>query len=157
MDRFLRGFLVLAMTTALVLPAGMLHVATAHKGAKGIVKQRMMAMKSLQDGMKALAAMKRGKAPFQAKKVREIATSMKAHAVAMPEQFPKGSNKAPSEATPAIWQDWTKFQAIAGELEKYAGELAEEAGQQPATAFGLLSKIGGTCSGCHKGFREEKK
>jgi len=148
------------ITTIAIL--GVLFVAgittvEAHKGAKGIVMQRMMSMKSMGDGMKELAAMVTGKAPYDSNKTKTIATTIKEHAVGIPKQFPKGSIKGPSEALPAIWKDWDGFKGHAGDLAALADKLAGSADSGKTAALGMFVQLGKNCSGCHRDFRKKKK
>jgi len=132
-------------------------VVFAHKGAKGIVMKRMMAMKSMGDGMKNLSQMVRGKTAFDAAKVTSIAKSMKQHAAKIPEQFPKGSLQKPTEALPAIWEKWDDFKGHADNLAELAGELEAAAASGKAASLAAFAKIGKTCSGCHQDFRMKKE
>lgn len=129
----------------------------AHKGAKGIVMERMMSMKSMGDGMKAIAAMVTGKAPYDASKTKVIAAEIEKHATGIPKQFPKGSIKGPSEALPAIWTDWAGFKGHADALARLAGQLAGTADSGKTTALGVFARMGKTCSGCHDDYRKAKK
>ena len=129
----------------------------AHKGAKGIVMERMMAMKGMGDGMKSIAAMVTGKAPYDAAKTKGIAVEIKKHATGIPKQFPKGSIKGPSEALPAIGKDWDDFKGHADELAKLADQLAGSADSGKVAALGLFAKMGKTCSGCHQDYRKKKE
>lgn len=129
----------------------------AHKGAKGIVKERMMSMKSMGDGMKAIAVMVTGKAPYDATKTRSVAAEIQNHASGILKQFPKGSIKGPSEALPAIWKDWDGFKGHADALARLAGQLADSADSGKAAALGLFARMGKTCSGCHDDYRKKKK
>ena len=144
---------VIALVIGLAVTVSGVH---AHKGATGVVMERMMAMKSMGDAMKSLAAMVTGKAVFEADEVHKIGSRIKAHAADIPTMFPKGSIKGPSEATPAIWSDWESFKKHASELEKLATQLEGEAGSQKSVALGLFAKMGKTCSGCHEDFRQKK-
>lgn len=154
--RFWRSPIVAVGFVAGALLAGMSAV-EAHKGAKGIVMERMMSMKSMGDGMKSLAAMVTGKAPYDAAKARSIASEIKKHASGIEKQFPKGSIKGPSEALPAIWTDWPGFTSQADELTKLADQLGGSADSGKAAALGLFAKMGKTCSGCHQDYRKKKK
>lgn len=101
----------------------------AHGGATGVVKERMELMESMGDAVKALAAMFRGKEPYDAERVRRLAGSIEAHgAEAMTKLFPEGSLDHPSEALPAIWKEWPRFEALARDTASYAGALREAAG-----------------------------
>ena len=145
----------IALIAALVVAS--ISTVQAHKGATGIVMQRMMAMKSMGDGMKELAAMVTGKAPYDAGKTKTIADTIKKHAAGIPKQFPKGSIKGPSEDLPAIWKDWDGFKGHADELVKLADQLAGSSDNGKAVALGFFAKIGKTCSGCHQDYRKKKK
>ena len=144
----------LAVASVVVMGISTVH---AHKGAKGIVMERMMSMKSMGDGMKLIAAMVTGKAPYDASKTKAIATEIKMHAAGIPKQFPKGSIKGPSEALPAIWKDWDAFKGHADELAKLADQMAASADSGKVVALGLFAKIGKTCSGCHQDYRQKKE
>ncbi len=132
-------------------------IVLAHKGAKGIVMKRMMAMKSMGDGMKDLSQMVTGKTAFDAAKVTGIAKSLKQHAAEIPEQFPKGSMQKPTEALPVIWEKWDDFKGHAENLAELAGELEAAAASGKAASLATFAKIGRTCSGCHQDFRMKKE
>ena len=81
----------MAILIVVIAATGVTSTVWAHKGAKGIVMERMNAMKSMGDGMKTLAAMVTGKAPYNAGNAQSIAITIKKHAADIPKQFPKGS------------------------------------------------------------------
>lgn len=133
-------------------------VAYAHGGATGIVKERMEAMKSLGGAGKALAAMAKAEAPFDAEAAALHARTMAAHGgEAMTKLFPDGSLDAPTEALPAIWEDWDRFSELADLLTTRAEalEVAAQTGGLDAMrpAFAGVAE---TCGACHKAFRKEK-
>ena len=147
-------------TVALVTAFALIGVTTtvlAHKGATGVVKDRMMAMKSLGDSMKALSLMVTGKAPYDAAETKKIAVAIKGHAEAIPKLFPKGSISGPSEALPNIWTDWETFTGLAGSLEKLSDDLGAAADTGKAASLAVFAKMGKTCSGCHQDFRKKKE
>jgi len=142
-------------------------VAWAHSGAKGVVKERMTAMKDMAGTMKAMAPMMRGQAPYDAAAVRDGAARIAAHGGdAMTRLFPEGSGHAPSEVKPEVWQDWQAFSELAAELEARATALGLAAGnglgagtpsgplaEQPANE--VFVQVGRSCSACHSRFRIE--
>ncbi|MDE0034017.1 MAG: cytochrome c [Deltaproteobacteria bacterium] len=154
----------------LVLAAGTVY---AHRGATGIVKERMDAMMSLGDAMKALTAMMRGKRPYNVERVRNYATTVARHGSEdMTRLFPEGSLQHPTRAKPAIWADWEHFSALATELTVYAGVLKSAAANQRAPGRGgttpvdltpeelatmapdaAFERLRRTCSDCHRTFR----
>lgn len=145
-----------ALTVMAALVVVGITTVEAHKGAKGIVMERMMAMESMGDGMKAIAAMVTGKVPYDVAKTKASAVEIKKHAAGIAKQFPKGSIKGPSEALPAIWENWDAFIGHADDLAKLADQLAASADSGKVAALGLFAKMGKTCSGCHQDYRKKK-
>ncbi|MEX0344836.1 MAG: cytochrome c [Rhizobiaceae bacterium] len=144
------------LATAILLVAAV--SAFAHSGAKGIVKQRMDAMGDIADQMEVLGAMMKKQTDFNPAIASKAADAIAGHALHIPTLFPEGSNEHPSEALPAIWTDWAKFEAIATELKDGASELSVTAGSAASTmeiaaSFGKVAK---TCISCHEGFRLKK-
>lgn len=149
----------LRLAAALVtITSVMVGLAYAHSGATGIVKERMDAMADVGKNMKAIAAIMKGEVAFDGKTVRSSAEVIAAHADKIPHLFPKGSTKKPSEALPAIWQDWEGFTKLGVDLKTKAGELAiaADSAQSPADLLDALKAVGATCKGCHEKFRMAK-
>ncbi|WP_170362736.1 c-type cytochrome [Ruegeria arenilitoris] len=113
------------LTTGAVLASMIAVTALAHGGATGIVKERMDGMSAMKDAMKTLTPMMQGKTPYDAGTVRDAAETIGRHAGdSMTRLFPEGSDGMPSEAKPAIWQDWDAFAELAEQLQTYAEGLA---------------------------------
>lgn len=131
-------------------------LAFAHKGATGIVKERMDGMMVLGQSMKSLSALVKSGERDEARFV-EIARDLKAHSgKAMNDRFPQDSLQKVSEAAPAIWENWERFAGISDELFIAANEL-EVGASNPEFDFGAsLKRIGSTCSSCHEVFRIKK-
>ncbi len=161
------------LAIGLAAPVGVL----AHSGATGIVKERMELMKSVGAAMKILAKMFKGEEPYDADAVRKAATQIQGHGgEAMTKLFPEGSLDRPTEALPAIWQDWPQFETLAGRLADYSGALVKAAGNgagaldgaavgenpdpnalaamPPQASFVQLTQ---TCRSCHSKFRVKKE
>ncbi|HHI82828.1 MAG TPA: cytochrome c [Rhizobiales bacterium] len=160
------------------LVAFMAPAVLAHKGATGIVKKRMEAMKEMGKGMKTVGLMISGRKDYDAVQVRAAARMIRAHAQKIPGLFPEGSGHKPSVARAEIWKDWQRFKAQAEQLAVFAGALEKGAdnnrkmmaampmdmskmndpdhlaGMPPKMIF---ARIGKTCKGCHETFRKEKK
>jgi len=137
-------FLVTPILGALAMLSVYTPEAIAHKGAKGVVKKRMDAMKSIGDNMKAIKKMLAGEQPYDAGKVKKAAGAIKSHAgKPLVKLFPKGSMQKPTEATPKIWEDWDAFEENAMRLQVYAGVLEASAGRPEgaAEASGLSETI----------------
>lgn len=130
--------------------------AAAHKGATGIVKQRMDAMKSMADATKAVKAELGKGAGYDAAVVIFHAGAIETHAgqdlVAL---YPKGSDGHPSEAKPKIWSEPAAFATAAETLKLRAQALAAAAksGTPPNAEFKALLQA---CAACHKSFRVKR-
>jgi cytochrome c556 len=100
----------------------------AHGGATGIVKERMDAMSDMSKAMKTLTPIIRGKTEYDSRLVSElalrIANQSGQHLLMM---FPEGTEGDPSEAKPAIWTQWGRFETYANELEIIAKALSQSA------------------------------
>ena len=120
----------------------------AHKGATGMVAERMEAMKSLGDAMKSLGAMYRGRAPYDA---ASRTTAL----------FPPGSLHHPSEAQPEIWEEWERFGELTEDLRISDSAFAAAAGadtgssEAPSQSRAASARLGRACSTCHTEFRKE--
>ena len=146
------------MIVALGLAIGLICFASgptyAHKGASGLVKQRMDDMKRLKDAMKALKSAVTAAKPPSPKFRARHATAIARIAQQMAALFPNGSNHKPSEALDRIWTDWPSFKAEISKLEAGATMLAN-AGS--ATEFvASFRALGASCQSCHKNYRIEK-
>lgn len=163
MKRTIIASTVLAATASVVL---------AHSGATGVVKERMDQMGMIGKSMKAIGGMVKGQEDYDAATVRSEAGMIASHGgETLTKLFPEGSTKHPSEARPAIWSDWKRFQQLADDLTLYANALAAGAendrGNQSASTGSpsdlttmspddLFAKVAGTCLACHKDFRVKK-
>jgi cytochrome c556 len=133
-------------------------LALAHEGATGVVKERMDLMGDQKKDMKLLNDMAKGKTPFDAVKATAAARDLEITAKKIPDLFPEGSTSHPSEALPAVWEEWDRFKGSAKDLEDSANALAtalDAPGQhdwKPA-----LQKVTDACKSCHEDFRSKEK
>lgn len=129
----------------------------AHKGATGVVKQRMELMEKIGDSMKEMKGMMKNEAPFDAVKVMQNALTIHQASRRVTKLFPEGSIHGPSEALPEIWKDWERFSTLSNTFTLEAKKLLDIAGQGNQKAsmkqFRILTK---TCRSCHSDFREKK-
>jgi cytochrome c556 len=146
----------IGIATAAILSATILS-AYAHGGATGVVMERMMIMKSIQNHMKVVGEMVQGKRNFTAETVKVAGKSIADHADEIPHKFPKGSIEEPSEATHSIWQDWEKFMKLTEELKVTALAMADAAGNanDASVIRPHFADVGKTCSACHEDFRKQ--
>ena len=80
MRRFRKTVFVIGLAAASAIVLTGAYEASAHKGAKGIVKVRMDAMKSIGEAMKSMKKMFVGERPYDAKKVEAAAKVIETHA-----------------------------------------------------------------------------
>lgn len=147
--RFLTAF---AITAILITPAN------AHKGATGVVKERMDLMSSLGKTMKSLNAMARGKTDYDQAAIKSAAEQILRQSKQMQSLFPEGSNQMPSVAKPEIWTRPGEFKALAVALGTEAVKLGglDKSGGRDALKQ-QFRRVGKTCSACHKPFRSKKR
>ncbi|MEO4043667.1 cytochrome c [Hoeflea sp. CAU 1731] len=130
--------------------------AFAHSGASGVVLERMEMMKDISDQMKIIVTMIRGEEEYDAAKAQAAAQAIAAHAQELTEKFPEGSIGHPSEALPAIWENWDDFVEQTEQLHATAIALSDQAASADG-ADGLreeIAAVGQTCSSCHQDFRK---
>lgn len=143
----MKNFLPLALSAGLLFSVS----ALAHKGATGIVKERMDNFKASQMALKQIfAASKRNN--FE--DIVPLANQIKNWAEIMPTKFPAGTDGPPSEAAPAIWTDFEGFKLAAKENFEAASflEIAALNGDAKATAK-AIKQLAGTCKSCHQSYR----
>lgn len=153
MRRKLKCFVFLATSLAA-------SIALGHGGATGIVKERMDQMDAVSKAMKTLNAMLKERIPFNAAEAARLANEVSGNGgKVLTRLFPEGTLDKPTEALPAIWNDWPRFEALANEMELSASRLAEtlrvssEAPEDFKVQFRTLAQ---TCKSCHDDFRLEK-
>ena len=134
-----------------VLPSAE-HSAYAHQGATGIVKERMDEFQKVRGQMKQI---RRALESQNFAAVAALSEDMMPWAHNMAEAFPEGSDIAPSEALPAIWQDKAGFaQAISDYRDAInALNLAAQSGENDAVRTGF-KRLGSTCKSCHSTYRQ---
>lgn len=117
----------------------------AHGGATGIVKERMDTMEVISKANKTLGAMFKGDVDFDPESVRDAALQIKSHSgETMTKLFPEGSDGKPSEALPAIWEDWATFEALADDLATFSQTLADTAANPRGGPHGGKGMMGGS-------------
>jgi cytochrome c556 len=142
------------LTAAMIFSAAV----WAHSGATGVVKERMDMMKELGDNMKALKSLVRNRTDFDAEKVAELAYGIQEVSNHVVNKFPEGSNDSPSEALPAIWEDWDRFAGLIDQMNAEAARLGEVAGDgDQSGVIRQFASLGKTCRSCHTDFRKKKE
>ena len=125
---------------------------SAHQGASGIVKERMDNFSQARSQMKQInAALRAGDLPA----VAEITSQMMAWADEMQDAFPEGSDGAPSEASPAIWQDAEGFAAAIARYDAAIDGLYKAAdANDDSAALASFKTLGASCKSCHRAYRK---
>lgn len=122
------------------------------------VADRQAAMKAVGGAMKALAAMAKGEAPFDAAAVKTNAETIATKFEAAKALFPDGSDKGEKEtwAKAEIWQDKDTFLQILDDGIVEANAVAG-AGDVDALRPALGGLGGKGCKACHEKFRRPKE
>lgn len=122
------------------------------------VTDRQEAMKQVGDAMKAIAAIAKGEAAFDAAVIKSNAENMAKQFELAKAMFPDGSETGEKEsrAKPEIWSDKDTFMKLMDDSITGANAVAavtEEAALRPA--LGALGND--SCKACHKKFRKPKE
>ena len=131
----------------------------AHEGAKGVVKQRMDAMKTMASSMKSLHAIATGKAKFDREKVKTNTSAIRnVGGEKLLKMFPQGSVMSPSEAKPEIWENWPAYVNLVENLSQKldAMDAVLSTAVTRAEFYSTFRGLSQTCSNCHKRFRAKK-
>ncbi len=130
-------------------------LALAHKGASGVMKERMDMMSVLGNNTKALAMMARGRTALDWQIVEQAGQAAVHTGQTFPEKFPADSFKAPSEAKRNIVSELENFTLLAVGLAEAGQALQNAADMQDEGAF-LVAFQGyaQTCKACHSLYRE---
>lgn len=98
--------------------------AIAHKGATGMLLERMNGMLAMGEATKLITPMMRGQEGYDAAHTTAYADVLRTHSGdALLALFPEGMNAAPSVAKDNIWTHWDAFEALAYELALFAEAL----------------------------------
>lgn len=125
--------------------------APAHQGATGIVKERMDAFKASQQHLKSVITAAK---TDEFEQVEKLARQLAEWGRAMPDYFPADSAHPPSEAAPAIWQDFSGFSAAVDRFTRSSIQLATagEAKDRKAV-FTAIEAVAASCKSCHSDYR----
>jgi cytochrome c556 len=136
-----------------------LITATIAIGITGVVaqtdalSQRKALMKKNSQHTKAVSAMVKGDAPFDAKAVTAAFTQWSETAAQLPKLFPDDSKGGDTRALPKIWSDRKGFDAEIAAFTKAAAARPTDV-EGLKKAFPAVSKA---CGDCHEGYRAAAK
>ncbi len=144
----------------LIVGALSLNVANAHKGATGIIKERMDTMSDMGKSIGILIDMIKGKTTYDAVIASDAASALQNHTNTMANQYPdtveSRENKF-TQAMPSVWTDRVKFEELVDALSREVSTLNKIAANKD---FKLLrpqiAQVAKSCSACHEKFRKPK-
>ena len=127
--------------------------ALAHKGAMGIVKERMDKFEASEQATRRIKqALSRGDTAVVTAEA-EILVSWTRE---MESYFPENRNQSPSEAKDEIWLEWDKFVGAIQSFDNAARALIETAAaEDPRALRGAFRNMTKSCKSCHQQFRED--
>lgn len=149
----------LGMAAAILALAGGFAAAQAQTNAEKTIAARQEVMKANGGAMRALTPIVRGEAPWNQQAAVQAATTLAGAGAKIPSVFPEGTgpNAGKTDALPAIWQNWSDFQAKAKALETEATKLLQLAQSGDESGFkSQFPNVGRACGGCHESYRVNK-
>ena len=143
----------LCAISALALSLSSPPAVLAHKGAIGIVKERMDKFKASEKATKRIKqALSRGDTAV----VMAEAEFLVSWASEMDSYFPENSNQSPSEAKDEIWLQWDDFVGAIQSFENASTALIDAAATEDPRVMGSAFKeMTKSCKSCHQQFRED--
>ncbi|MEG3618716.1 cytochrome c [Magnetovibrio sp. PR-2] len=133
-------------------------IASAHGGATGVVKERMDLMDKTGEAMKKITAMFKRQQPYNADEIARLSALIAGKGGEnLTKLFPEHSLDKPTEALPAIWERWDRFESLAGQLTEQAQLLEGGAPQMMPNAMMSFMGLAKTCNDCHTEFRKKKE
>ncbi|PTV93312.1 cytochrome c556 [Rhodobacter aestuarii] len=136
-----------------LIALGVATMAFAHGGVKNpAVLARMENMKAISDQMKGLAAMAKEERPFDAAQIVRSLEQISADAARIPALFQAPETDPKSEALPAIWQEFDRFENLSADLSVAVTEVG--APENLTDLRSAVQQIGVTCKACHDPFRD---
>jgi cytochrome c556 len=135
-------------------------VATAdgHAEVNPAVKARQAHMQLYAHNLGVLGGMAQGKIDYDAGAAQAAADNMVALGVINQASYwPAGTDASAIEGTaalPALWENFENVMAINADYVAAADAMAAVAGNDLASLQGAMAALGGTCSACHREYRQ---
>lgn len=131
--------------------------AAAQAKPEQLVKQRQAAMTLQGKYFGPLAAMAKGKAPYNAETVRHNAAFLEVLSKMPWDGFAASTKNVKSAALPAVFTDTAKFKEAEEHLQSEISKLVSiSKNGDEAAVKAQLGAVGKSCGGCHEKFREKK-
>jgi cytochrome c556 len=139
---------------ALAAAIGFAGMAGLSQAQTDVIKQRQADMKANGASMKAINGILEANGP--AADVAAEATKIHEKAMELATLFPAGSDQGETKAKPEIWQNPDDFAAKLKALQDESAMLVTAAnGGDMAAIKAQYEKLGGTCGGCHKIYKNK--
>lgn len=150
--------------SALALGAALITTtpASADGHLEGAIKARKAVMQLYAYSLGALGGMAKGKVEYNAEAAQAAADNLvKAASINQSSMWPEGSDSTAmpdmTRAKVEIWKTYPEVAEKGKALVVAADAMAAAAGKDLASLQGAIGAVGGSCGGCHKPFRAEKK
>lgn len=141
-----------AATAALSL--GGIAFAHAEEDMHPAVVARHAHMQLLAHNIGVLGGMAQGKMDYDAEQAQAAANSLAAVAgLSQQGYWPEGTAEG-TRALPAIWDNMDDYMSKNDDLAMAAAAMADVAGTDLASLQGAMGNLGGTCSACHREYRQ---
>ena len=154
------SFGVFVALAGLVASLGLIPHAAQAEGAAGdkpVIEYRQLVMGAIGSNMGAIGSIMKNQLVLPgavAIHAQQMADSAKLIGPAFKQKIAAGK----TDAKPAIWKDWAKFETAIADYEKAAVDLAAAAkGSDPAATGLAVRALGESCGGCHDSFRKPKE
>lgn len=153
---------ILPLAAIAVAATAAMAASHADKNTTAAIKARKGQMQLYAWNLGKLGAMAKGEAEYDAKAAMSHANNLNALVnLDTASMWPQGSDSSVYPVmTRAKLEGWSTWPAIAEKqkaLVTAVATLTGEAGKGKAALGGALQKVGASCGGCHKEFRDEKK
>jgi cytochrome c556 len=150
----MKGRIVQLCGIALATAIGFAGVAGLSQAQTDVIKQRQADMKANGASMKAINGIL--EANGSAAEVAAEATKINAKAMEIATLFPAGSDQGDTKAKPEIWLNPDDFSTKLKALQDESAMLVTTAGGGDMAAVkAQYEKLGGTCGGCHKVYKNK--
>ncbi len=151
----IRKILILSLFLLTIAPS-----IQAHKGATGIVKERMDSMKEMKDAMEYLSDTIKGDIAFNPASAQRATRVLQHNSQNTLDYFPNtpdSRDSRVSEARDDIWREWPRFETKANESIKATIRLniAMEQGANPKELRSLVKDVANSCKSCHRDYKKD--
>lgn len=146
------------LTAAAALTFGTIAIADGHADLDPAVKARQAHMQLYAHNLGILGGMAQEKIPYDAAAAQNAADNMVALiSINQMSYWPAGTDNASIEGTkalPALWENFDNVMAISADFSAAADGMAAAAGTDLASLQGAMQALGGSCSACHREYRQ---